>query len=291
LITFKLSEAAHVGVEFEDYVVDLTAAGIVKTMLELARMGDAGLAAAKAVIDGGEFRQAKPVVLLAPIGCQLQRPEGLPEKVLNIGMNYVDHCTEQDMPVPTEPLIFNKFPSTICGPDDNINKDPETEELDFEVELAVVIGKTVPRRSKTEDCSQYILGYTVAHDVSARDWQLKKNGGQWLLGKTFDTYAPLGPAIVTRDEVDVKAAKLWCKVNGEQLQTGNTDQLVFTCEECIAWISRFVTLYPGDVIMTGTPPGVGCFRKPPVWLKGGEEVICGIEGIGEITNKVVAVEV
>ena len=260
-------------------VVDLTAANVAANSLALARMGDAGLIAANAVVKSGAHRVAKPVKLKAPI-------DGV-QKVICVGMNYVEHCTEQNMPVPTEPVIFNKFPSTICGTGDPLPKDPETEELDYEVEPAGVIGKTVPRRTTEADADQYILGYTVAHDVSARDWQLKKNGGQWLIGKTFDNYAPIGPAIVTRAGIDPNNIGVRTRVNGRTLQDGHTKEFVFTPQFCVAWISRFVTLEPGDLIFTGTPSGVGCFRDPPIWLQKGDVVECEIDGIGTITNPVV----
>ena len=152
----------------------------------------------------------------------------------------------------------------------------------------MIIG-TEGRRIKEEDALAHVAGYCVAHDVSARDWQLKKNGGQWLLGKCADGFSPLGPAIVTPDEVgDVHALRLRCLVNGEVLQEGNTAQLVHNVPKCIAWISKLVTLKPGDVILTGTPPGVGCFRKPQRWLQVGESVTVEIEKLGSITNTVVA---
>lgn len=134
----------------------------------------------------------------------------------------------------------------------------------------------------------HVAGFTVAHDVSARDWQMGRNGKQWLLGKTFDTFCPLGPALVTKDSVaDPHNLKICCRVNGEVMQSSNTNQMVFKTEELITWVSQFVTLYPGDIILTGTPPGVGVFRKPPVFLKKGDEVQCEIEELGVIINKVV----
>jgi 2-keto-4-pentenoate hydratase/2-oxohepta-3-ene-1,7-dioic acid hydratase in catechol pathway len=163
----------------------------------------------------------------------------------------------------------------------------ETKELDYEVELAIVIGKE-GRRITADKAMEHVAGFTVAHDVSARDWQLKKNGGQWLLGKACDGFAPIGPAIVTPDEVgDVHALRLRCLVNGEVMQDGNTRELVHNVPAIIAYASKFMTLLPGDVILTGTPPGVGCFRKPPVWLKAGDVVTCEIENIGAITNTIV----
>jgi 2-keto-4-pentenoate hydratase/2-oxohepta-3-ene-1,7-dioic acid hydratase in catechol pathway len=209
------------------------------------------------------------------------------EKVLCIGMNYVDHCTEQDYPIPTEPIVFNKCPQTISNPGDVIQQPPIVKNLDFEVELAIVIGKggkNIPQ-NKAND---HIFGYTVAHDVSARHWQLKRNGAQWFCGKTFDTFSPIGPAIVTRDAMDPNTQPIKCFLNGEVVQSSNTDQLIFRCDFLVSWCSQFMTLKPGDLIFTGTPPGVGCFRKPPLWLKPGDEVTCEIGQIGAITNAVVA---
>jgi 2-keto-4-pentenoate hydratase/2-oxohepta-3-ene-1,7-dioic acid hydratase in catechol pathway len=201
---------------------------------------------------------------------------------------YYNSCTEQNLPVPVEPVIFNKFPSAICASGDPIVHPAETAQLDYEVELTIVIGKT-GRRITAENAMSHVAGFTVAHDVSARDWQLKKNGNQWLLGKAVDGFAPLGPSIVTPDEVgDVHNLSLKCIVNGVELQSGNTSTLVHKTEALIAWISTFITLRAGDVILTGTPPGVGCFRKPPIWLHPGDVVTCEIEKLGSITNTIVA---
>ncbi|XP_006166692.1 fumarylacetoacetate hydrolase domain-containing protein 2, partial [Tupaia chinensis] len=161
------------------------------------------------------------------------------------------------------------------------------QEVDWEVELAVVIGKK-GKHIKATDAMAHVAGFTVAHDVSARDWQMRRNGKQWLLGKTFDTFCPLGPALVTKDSIaDPHNLKICCRLNGEVVQSSNTNQMVFKTEELIAWVSQFVTLYPGDIFLTGTPPGVGVFRKPPVFLKKGDEVQCEIEDLGVIINKVV----
>lgn len=164
----------------------------------------------------------------------------------------------------------------------------ECKKLDFEVELCIVIGKTC-RRATLENALDFVAGYTVAHDVSARDWQLERNGGQWLMGKTFDTFAPIGPAIVTQDEVgDIHKKGIRCRLNGETVQDSTTEQLVFSVPQMVQWVSALVTLKPGDLIFTGTPPGVGCFRKPPLWLKDGDVVDVEIDGIGCITNPIKA---
>jgi 2-keto-4-pentenoate hydratase/2-oxohepta-3-ene-1,7-dioic acid hydratase in catechol pathway len=200
----------------------------------------------------------------------------------------LDHAPALLSP-PVLPPARSKFPTALIAPGEPLVCPAEVKELDWEVELAVVIGKTA-RRVPAERAMEYVAGFTVAHDVSARDWQLKKNGGQWLLGKAVDGFAPIGPAIVTTDEIgDPHNLRLRCLVNGKAMQDSNTNQLVHKTEACIAWITQLLTLKPGDIILTGTPPGVGCFMKPnPVWLKVGDVVTCEIEKIGSITNTVVA---
>jgi len=217
------------------------------------------------------------VVVLAPLDD--------PQKIVCVGMNYADHCAEQNIPIPKEPIIFSQCASAILNPGEDIILE-NTEELDWEVELVVVIGKK-GKNIKQQDAMSHVVGFTVAHDVSARDWQLKRNGGQWLLGKTMDGYCPFGPAIVTKDEIkDPHNLGIRSFVNGKTVQDSNTKQLVFKTEFLIEWISRFFTLVPGDIILTGTPPGVGCFRKPPVFLKNGDVVKVEIDGIGSISNPV-----
>ncbi|NXG25825.1 FAHD2 protein, partial [Grallaria varia] len=213
----------------------------------------------------------------------LLAPVGDPEKLICVGLNYRDHCAEQDARPPRQPLIFSKFPSAITGPFDDIVLPRDSAEVDWEVELAAVIGK----RGRHIVALEHVVGFTVANDVSARDWQTR-NGRQWLLGKTFDTFCPLGPVIVTREAVP-DAHNLWirCSVNGRRMQDSSTRHLIFGVPALIAWVSRFVTLAPGDILLTGTPAGVGVFRKPPVFLKPGDEVQCEIEELGAICNRVV----
>nr|XP_060165703.1 fumarylacetoacetate hydrolase domain-containing protein 2A isoform X1 [Globicephala melas] len=251
-----------------------------KTMIEFLGQGEAALSVAKRALAAQlPVLPRSEVTFLAPVT--------RPDKVVCVGMNYVDHCKEQNVPVPKEPIIFSKFSSSIVGPYDEVVLPPESQEVDWEVELAVVIGKK-GKHIKAADAMAHVAGFTVAHDVTARDWQMRRNGKQWLLGKTFDTFCPLGPALVTKDSVaDPHNLKICCRVNGEVVQSSSTNQMVFKTEELIAWVSQFVTLFPGDVILTGTPPGVGVFRKPPVFLKKGDEVQCEIEELGVIVNKVV----
>jgi len=246
----------------------------------------------KAVLAGGSemlarMRAASSVArTFAPGEYTLEAPINDPEKVFCVGMNYVDHCTEQNFPIPEEPLIFSKFSSSVCGPNADVLYNPKlVKKMDFEVELVIVVGKKGKNVSKA-NAMDYVAGYTVAHDVSARDWQLEKNGKQWLLGKTMDTFCPIGPAIVTKDGLDPHKLGLRCRLNGDIVQDSNTDQLIFKTETLIEWISALITIKPGDIILTGTPPGVGCFRNPPLWLKAGDVVECEIDGIGVVTNKI-----
>ncbi|XP_047449073.1 fumarylacetoacetate hydrolase domain-containing protein 2A [Mugil cephalus] len=276
--------AVRVGVEQGDGlgVVDLKAfePSMPSTMRELLELGDEGLDCARRALSSGQC-----VVTRADI--QLLAPVLAPEKVVCVGMNYRDHCLEQNAPIPKEPIIFSKFPSAITGPYDDIALPSESQEVDWEVELAFVIGRR-GKHIKEEDALSYVAGFTVANDVSARDWQMQRNGKQWLLGKTFDSFCPLGPALVTTDAVkDPHNLAVRCLVNGDAVQSSNTDQMIFKTEALVAWVSKFVTLSPGDVFLTGTPPGVGVFRKPPVFLKKGDVVECQIEQLGSIINRVV----
>ena len=210
-----------------------------------------------------------------------------PQKVICLGLNYRDHAVESNMPIPEEPVIFNKFPSTLIGHGQEIRLPAISEQVDYEAELVVVIGQR-GRNIAAENAAEYIGGYAVGHDVSARDWQLHKPGKQWLAGKTFDTFAPVGPELVTDHEVpDPHALGIRLRLNGETMQDSNTNQLIFRIGEVVSYLSRICTLEPGDLIFTGTPPGVGMARKPPVWLKPGDVVEVEIDGLGTLRNPVV----
>ncbi|XP_014675984.1 PREDICTED: fumarylacetoacetate hydrolase domain-containing protein 2-like isoform X2 [Priapulus caudatus] len=208
------------------------------------------------------------------------------DKVIGVCSNYADHCVELGVPVPVEPVLFSKFSSCLVGPTSSIHSSSETQTLDWEVELAVVIGKQGKNIVERKAMS-HVFGYTVAHDVSERTWQLQKNSGQFLIGKAMDSFCPIGPVIVSKDEIaDPHNLTLRTKVNGILKQDSNTSQLVHRIPALITFISRFFTLLPGDIILTGTPPGVGCFMKPPQYLKEGDVVECEVEGIGCIRNAV-----
>ncbi|MFO0904620.1 MAG: fumarylacetoacetate hydrolase family protein [Pirellulales bacterium] len=246
----------------------------------LLAAGPAALARAAVAIAQGEAFDAAGVSLLAPI------PD--PEKVICIGLNYADHAAESGVPIPTEPVVFNKFPTAVSAPGAPIVLPKLTDKVDYEAELVVIIG-TGGRHIPVEKAYDHVAGYTVGHDVSARDWQLQKPGGQWLLGKTFDTFAPFGPALVTPDEVgDPGQLYISLRVDGRTLQDSNTRQLIFSIDKLIAYVSSVCTLKPGDVIFTGTPPGVGGARKPPIYLQPGNQVEVEIERLGILANPVVA---
>ena len=218
---------------------------------------------------------------------RLLAPVGDPSKVICIGLNYRDHALESNSPIPTEPVVFNKFPQAVVGPEDNVVLPAVAHEVDYEAELVVVIGKRA-RRVRKEDAFQYVAGYTVGNDVSARDWQKGRPGGQWLLGKTPDTFAPTGPYLVTADEVDPHNLTIQLRLNGETMQNSSTRELIFGVDELIAHMSQLFALQPGDLIFTGTPPGVGAARKPPVFIKPGDRMEVEIEGLGVLANPVVA---
>jgi len=283
------SDDIRVGVEVPELkaVVDLNAV-LQKphlTMRTFLELGNEGLRKAKAAADNALKARKFTKTVLPLSTVTLKAPITDPEKIICIGMNYVDHCTEQNYPIPTEPIIFSKFNNAISSDGDDIVLE-ETEKLDFEVELTIVVGQR-GRYIKKEEASEYIAGYTVAHDVSARDWQLERNGKQWVLGKTMDGYCPLGPAIVTKDELkNPYNLGIRTILNGKPVQDGNTKEIIFKGEDLVAYCSRFFTLSPGDIILTGTPPGVGVFRKPPLFLKHGDVVRVEIDQIGGVTNTV-----
>jgi 2,4-didehydro-3-deoxy-L-rhamnonate hydrolase len=210
-----------------------------------------------------------------------------PSKFVAIGLNYTDHAKETGAPIPEAPVVFFKAPTCIVGANDNIMVPQDSTQLDWEVELGVVIGRTA-RYVAVKDALRYVAGYCVVNDVSERDFQLKRSASQWSKGKGCDTFGPIGPWLVTSDEIkDVQNLDMWLDVNGERRQTGNTRTMIFSVAELVADVSRYMTLLPGDVITTGTPPGVALGMKPPQWLKAGDVVTLGIEGLGEQRQRVV----
>ena len=230
------------------------------------------------------IRTGDPVPLSA---IKLVAPITECEKVICIGKNYAQHAIEMGSQPPALPVVFSKFASAINHPDSPIVRPALSDQLDYEAELVVVIGKSGKNISR-EQAFEHVFGYCCGNDITARDWQKGKPGGQWLLGKSCDTFAPLGPYIVTADEIsDPHNLSIQLRVNGELRQDSNTSHLIFPVDFLIAHISQFFTLCPGDLIFTGTPPGVGAGRTPPLFLQNGDEVEVRIEGLGVLRNQVV----
>jgi 2-keto-4-pentenoate hydratase/2-oxohepta-3-ene-1,7-dioic acid hydratase in catechol pathway len=222
---------------------------------------------------------AERLTLLPPIPC--------PEKIICVGLNYADHAREGGLEPPPEPVIFSKFPTAVLADGQPIVIPPASQQVDYEAELVVVIGRG-GRNIARAVALGHVAAYCCGNDVSARDWQLGKAGGQWLLGKTFDTFAPFGPYLVTADEVpNPHVLRIQSRINGRTMQDSNTSQLIFRVDELIEYVSAVCTLSPGDLLYTGTPPGVGFARKPPVFLQPGDVVEVEIEGLGVLRNPVV----
>jgi 2-keto-4-pentenoate hydratase/2-oxohepta-3-ene-1,7-dioic acid hydratase in catechol pathway len=221
---------------------------------------------------------------------QLLPPVPDPGKILCIGLNYRDHALEGGQPIPAEPVLFAKFPNTLIAHGDPIKLPRVAQKVDYEAELVIVVGKTGKHIPNDKTALEYVGGYTAGHDVSARDWQFKGSEKQWTIGKTFDTFAPTGPVVVTTDELtDPHSLKIQLRLNGQTMQNSSTKEFIFGVPALLAYLSQVVTLEPGDLIFTGTPPGVGIARKPnPVLLKPGDVVEVEIEQIGVLKNPCVA---
>lgn len=284
LLTFIVGNEVRPGVLVGDQVIDLKAAGLpvdeTGDLLRIVRGGDAMLERVREAINSATRRaiDLDDVTLTAPLHN--------PSKIIAVGLNYIDHCEEAKLPVPKEPVLFSKWPNSITGPYDDLSwPEDVTREVDYEVELGVVIGRR-GRNISEKDALDYVCGYTVVNDVSARDLQFA-NAKQWDRGKSLDTFCPWGPWIVTRDEIpDPHKLDVRTVLNGKEMQKSNTSKLVFNINQIIAYASQGTTLLPGDLIPTGTPFGVGFSRTPPVFLKHGDICECEVEDIGKIINKV-----
>ncbi len=241
-------------------------------------LSDAALATLKA-IDPATLPEA-------PAGARIGPPVGNVRNFMAIGLNYADHAAEAGQPVPTEPIIFYKLTNCICGPNDNVMIPRDSTKLDWELEIAFVVGKR-SRYVELADAQSHIAGYTICNDVSERHFQIER-GGQWMKGKCAETFGPLGPWLVTRDEVkDVNNLPMSLDLNGKTMQKGSTKTMIFKCDFILHYVSQFMVLEPGDVVTTGTPPGVGLGMKPPVFLKAGDVMKLSIEGLGTQQQTVV----
>lgn len=312
LVTYESAKQSRLGVVQGDLVVDVAMAyGLIakgriadarvdaaakvlrklgrapQDMIELLGLGT-GYRKALGVVVGcaGAMGKKSPKGLLTPLrNAKLRAPIAHPNKITCIGLNYADHAREGGHEPPSSPIFFLKSHNTICGPGDPIKLPPNSTQVDYEAEFAVVIGKRGSRIAES-DAHKYIAGYTLLHDVSARDMQFSDK--QWYRGKSCDTFAPTGPWIVTPDEVpDPNNLRISLTLNGETMQDSNTSNLIFKVPFLISYLSQSVTWEVGDVISTGTPPGVGFARKPQVFMKAGDTVSVSVEGIGTLTNPVV----
>jgi 2-keto-4-pentenoate hydratase/2-oxohepta-3-ene-1,7-dioic acid hydratase in catechol pathway len=282
LATIATPSGPRAAVPRGDVYVDLHATDTVlpPSVRRLLELGPAGLQRATEAVrrEQAVTYPKDQVKLLAPI------PD--PHKILCLGLNYRDHAAESGSPVPKEPILFSKYATALIGDGATIVLPRVSQEVDYEAELVIVVGKG-GRHLNAQTAREHVAGYTVGNDVSARDWQLKKDGKQWMVGKTFDTFAPMGPALVTSDEVrDPHSLPIRLRLNGQVMQDSNTGQMIFDVGAILAYISQVVTLEPGDLIYTGTPPGVGFARKPPVFLKDGDVVEVEIEGLGVLRNPI-----
>jgi 2-keto-4-pentenoate hydratase/2-oxohepta-3-ene-1,7-dioic acid hydratase in catechol pathway len=311
LVTYGSAKQPRLGVVQGEHVVDVATA---YRSIPKGRISEPKLAAAAKVVrklgrppadmiellaQGERYVKALGVVVASASGLGKKAPKGLltplskarllapiahPQKITCVGLNYADHAKEGGVEPPKAPVYFLKSHNTICGPGDAIKLPPNSEKVDYEAEFAVVIGKR-GRDIAEGDAQKYIAGYTILHDVSARDMQFSDN--QWYRGKSCDTFAPFGPWIVTPDEIpDPNNLRISLTLNGETLQDSNTSNLIFKVPFLISYLSQSLTWEVGDLISTGTPPGVGFARKPPVWLKNGDSVSVTVEGIGTLTNPV-----
>ncbi|MCX6017582.1 MAG: fumarylacetoacetate hydrolase family protein [Chloroflexi bacterium] len=274
IATYKAAGVTGTAVQRDDGSwIDVSKAG---NALALLSDKEVRAAAAK-IVAGRGVKPLKGIKMVAPV---------TPRALICIGLNYMDHVLETNAKVPEKPVIFGKFANTLANPGDVITWHADaSSEVDFEAELGVIIGKKASRVSK-EKALSYVGGYTCVNDISARDIQKSDSGGQWILGKTFDGFCPIGPVAVTGDEVgDPQNLTIKCILNGETVQNSNTREMIYNVAHLVSHLSHYMTLMPGDLIATGTPPGVGMGRTPRLWMKNGDVCTIEIEKIGSLTNK------
>jgi 2-keto-4-pentenoate hydratase/2-oxohepta-3-ene-1,7-dioic acid hydratase in catechol pathway len=278
--TFEHSGHRHAGVVLENTVISLKTAGF-DDLLSVLQGGAEALKKVESFVSSAPGGAAFPLASV-----RLRAPIPNPPKILCMGLNYRDHAMEAKMELPKVPIIFAKYTSTVIGPGDNIVLPKASQKPDYEAEFGFVIGKG-GRYIKADAWREHVFGYMNCNDVSARDFQLATS--QWTMGKNFDTFAPMGPWLVTADEIpDPHNLNISLTLNGEKVQNSNTRELIFKIPETIEFLSSVMTLEPGDIVLTGTPSGVGFSHKPPKWLTPGAEVIVRVEGLGELRNTCVA---
>ncbi|WP_026573419.1 fumarylacetoacetate hydrolase family protein [Bacillus sp. UNC438CL73TsuS30] len=288
LLQFKKNDEIRLGVKTDFGILDIKEAAkafeqsVPVTFQEVISLSKDGLAKLTSLVErsishrNDELFISDDAVIYAPVVTN-------PEKIICVGLNYINHAKESNMDIPTSPILFSKFNNTLAAHQQPVIIPEGVEKMDYEAELVLVVGKTAKNVSEEEALS-YVFGYTAGNDVSARDWQFKT--GQWLLGKTSDGFAPVGPYIVTSDEINPNYLTIECRVNGEVRQKANTKDMIFDCATLVSYISRHMTLRPGDLIFTGTPDGVilGYPEEKQNWLKSGDEMVVSIESLGELKN-------
>jgi 2-keto-4-pentenoate hydratase/2-oxohepta-3-ene-1,7-dioic acid hydratase in catechol pathway len=292
LLQFQGGDGLKLGVKTDAGVIDVAAAADAlgidapTSLIEVLEVGQPAVDAVQSVVDAAAGSESAASWTLDEMGLQYGPAVADPGKIICVGLNYRRHAAETNMPVPTTPVLFSKFDNTIAAYGDSVSLPPVATEYDYEVELGVIIGK--PARNVSEaEALDYVFGYVTANDISVRDLQTRTS--QWLLGKTMDNFLPVGPYLVTADEVgdpQLLGIKTW--VNGEIRQNSNTGDMIFTVAEIVSYISRYFTLEPGDIIVTGTPEGVAMGREDKPWLKPGDEVVVEVEKLGTLKNVMVA---
>ncbi len=282
LLNYVSEDTLRLGIWTEKGILDVSKEDQTMTMEKLIALGDEGLHRMQSLLVNsesvGQYLQENEIIFGTPLTH--------PEKILCIGLNYVSHTEECHMELPKFPVVFSKFNNALAAHQEDIELPENALQVDYEAELVIVMGKTAKKVSR-EEALNYVFGYTVGNDLSARDLQFRTP--QWLIGKTCDQFAPIGPWIVTREEIDPNHLSIGCTVNGERRQDGNTADMIFDCAEIIHYLSHQMTLKPGDLIFTGTPMGVilGYPEAQQVWLKKGDRVVVEIEGIGQLENRLI----
>ena len=282
-VNFQLNNQIRLGVKVKNGIMDIAqvsdaySLGVPKTIEQIIAAGKSVTEKLQKYVESTSFLIDEDNIVYAP--CVTN-----PEKIICIGLNYLDHANESKMEIPLSPVVFSKFSNALAGNKQEILLPINAKQFDYEAELVIVIGKTAESVSR-ENAMSYIFGYTIGNDLSARDLQFRT--GQWLLGKTCNGFAPIGPYLVTADEVNPSDLEISCRVNGELRQQGNTKNMIFDCAYIVSYLSQHMTLKPGDIIFTGTPAGVilGYPEEKRVWLKSGDEVSVSIEEIGTLINK------
>lgn len=281
-MVMKIARFGHIGSERPAVMVNQTQAVYVDHLIKDWNR-DELVAGALDKVKSADLSSLAPFDIA---GLRIGSPVARPTKLICIGLNYARHAAESGMTPPPEPVVFMKAPDCLIGPNDEIAIPPNSTATDYEVELSIVIGKRALYLKSESEARSHILGYSISQDVSERHWQIER-AGQWVKGKSFPTFNPMGPVIVTSDEFNPDDVRLYCSVDGEKRQDSRTSDLIFGIDHIVWYVSQFMELFPGDIINTGTPEGVGMGFKPTKYLQRGQKVVTGIEGIGEMVSQTI----